>query len=433
MRFATLQDWLAWLESCHPQEIELGLQRVATAAQRLGVDSGDSVVITVAGTNGKGSCVACLNALLISAGCRVGCYTSPHFVDYNERIRIDDQPIDDQSLIDAFARIDRARADIPLTYFEFGTLAALDIFQRSALDVIVLEVGLGGRLDAVNIIDPDIAIVTCIDLDHQQWLGDNREQIGAEKAGIFRAAKPAVCADPDPPDSLQARADAVGAHWYARGADFDITELGAQTWSWRGRSRLMAERTLVDLPRPQLPIDSAAAALQAVQLLEGSGIDIANVDYQCLARLQLPGRFQCVEAQGRQLIFDVAHNPGAARYLAARLREKPVSGRSHALFAVMADKDVPGIVAALQHSFDSWTVADLDNNSRAMAASDLAELIRWQGIEQVTIDSTVAQAYRRLLSAMTAQDRLVVFGSFVTVAAVMQLQLLKVREQRVDE
>ncbi len=459
MRFETLQGWLHWLESCHPSEIELGLDRVGSVAERLGITLSGPQVITVAGTNGKGSCVASLNALLMTAGARVGCYTSPHFLTYNERVKINGQSVSDQSLINAFGRIDQARADIPLTYFEFGTLAALDIFQHSELDVVVLEVGLGGRLDAVNIIDPDIAIVTSIAIDHQDWLGADRELIGAEKAGIFRKGRPAICADPCPPDSLKSVADKVGAHWYSRGIDFDVIDMPpqnsdrhcSQSWTWQGRSALSTITSLAGLPIPQLPLDSVVAAIQAVQLLNAkepgekgaattvatTAIDITAVDYQCLAELQLPGRFQCFDIQGRQLILDVAHNPAAAHYLAKRLAQVVDDGvvdngaadsgisanrKTFALMAVMADKDVQGIVAALKHSFDGWFVAELNQAPRAMAAAELADIIQGQGINTVDISKTIGQACQRVLSLMVSGDRLVVFGSFFTVAEVMHLQ-----------
>lgn len=419
MRFNTLPGWLAWLESCHPKEIELGLDRVGRVAQRLCIEFEHTSVITVAGTNGKGSCVASLNALLLSAGCRVGCYTSPHFIDYNERIQINGQPVDDQSLLDSFARIDQARGDIALTYFEFGTLAALDIFRRSRLDVIVLEVGLGGRLDAVNIIDPDIAIVTSIAVDHQQWLGSNREQIGVEKAGIFRAGKIAICAESSPPESVLARAKELGTHCYIRGNEFDMVDSTDQQWNWRGLSAQSAPLLLAGLPCVNLPMDSVVAAIQAVQLL-----NVERVDYHCLASLQLRGRFQHIDAGGRQIILDVAHNPAAAGYLAARLQREPCSGCTFGLVAMMSDKDAAGIVAALKNTIDSWHVADLQSVPRAMNGADLAELISREGIAQPSVSQSVEQACQLIFSRMKREDRLLVFGSFFTVAEVLQLQLL---------
>ncbi|MEE8058510.1 MAG: bifunctional tetrahydrofolate synthase/dihydrofolate synthase [Pseudomonadales bacterium] len=428
-RFESLQDWLNWIESCHPTEIELGLDRVGEVAQRLkltfNLRFNTIRVITVAGTNGKGSCVASLNALLMSAGCRVGCYTSPHFLHYNERIQINGEPIDDHSLIHAFECIDQARGDTRLTYFEFGTLAALEIFQHSELDMVLLEVGLGGRLDAVNIIDPDIAIVTCIAIDHQAWLGSDREQIGAEKAGIFRAGKPALCADPSPPDSLRAVAERCGARFYARDHDFtvDLSFAGDSSegyWAWQGQSAMGECVTLADLPKSNLPMDSVAVAIQAVQLL-----GVKEIDYQCLSRIQLPGRFQSVAVEGHKVILDVAHNPAAARYLAAQLTADYCAGQTFAIMAIMNDKDGEGMLAALKNNIDAWFLADLKHVSRAMVASELATLLHQQGIQMISVSKNVRQALRQVLSLMEPEDRLVVLGSFFTVAEVMRLQVAK--------
>ena len=417
MRLKSLQDWLVWIESCHPTEIELGLDRVAAVATALGLDfDGKCKVVTVAGTNGKGSCVASLNALLRAAGCSVGCYTSPHFLHYNERVQINGEAVDDQSLIDAFERIDQARSGIALTYFEFGTLAALDIFQRNPVDVVVLEVGLGGRLDAVNIIDADIAIVTGIAIDHQDWLGTDREQIGVEKAGIFRSGRPALCGDSLPPDSLKSVANHCGAHFYTNGEDFNLVKQPQGGWQWRGRA-YNGEPLLLLIPWVNLPADSLAVAIQAVQLL-----NVDTIDYQCLAGLQLAGRFQSIDFEGHHLILDVAHNLAAAEFLAEKLSETTVEGRTFCLMAVMADKDAAGIVAALKACVDGWFLADLKHVPRAMPVAELAEVLHAQGLQRVSLSKNVRQALRRVLSLMGPADRLVVMGSFFTVAECMRLQ-----------
>jgi dihydrofolate synthase/folylpolyglutamate synthase len=426
MRFDTLQDWLQWLESCHPNEIDLGLDRVGNVAARMSLTLNQCKVVVVAGTNGKGSCVASLNALLRSAGYEVGCFTSPHFLHYNERVMINDQPVDDQRLIESFARIDDARDQIPLTYFEFGTLAAIDIFQRSELDVALLEVGLGGRLDAVNIIDADVAVVTSIDIDHQDWLGSDREKIAWEKAGIYRRGKPAISAGNNPPVSLAQVAKDCGAHLYQAGVDFQSTQVHSQQlWSWSGLDAAAEPIQLTGLPKLSLPEESVVAALQALQLL---GLPLDAVNYQHLSGVALPGRFQQLSAEGKSLILDVAHNPAAAKFLASRLRQQPCKGRSFALFAVMADKDIDGIIEALLSSFDAWFLADLKNSPRALPANDLAAKLHEGEIKMISVSKNIRQAYRRVLSLMGPDDRLVVFGSFITVAEVLKIQSKKERD-----
>ncbi|ARN75926.1 bifunctional tetrahydrofolate synthase/dihydrofolate synthase [Oceanicoccus sagamiensis] len=413
MRFDQLQDWLEWQESCHPSEIELGLERVASVAQAMAISLTDCQVITVAGTNGKGSCVATLNALLLSAGYRVGCYTSPHFIHYNERVMLNGVAVSDRALMESFQRIDDARADTSLTYFEFGTLAALDIFERSALDVVVLEVGLGGRLDAVNIIDADIAVVTSIDVDHQDWLGSDREQIGREKAGVFRANKPAISAGLTPPQSLRQAAQACGAEFYQAGESF-VIEQGR----WAGLDKVGQSLERV-LPELKLPAESVAAAIQAIYLLP---LSTTAIDFTTLATVQLPGRFQTIMADDKQLILDVAHNPAAASYLSQRLQKLPCKGRTFSLLSVMKDKDLVGIVTALREDIDVWCIADQPDNARSMPADNIVAILEQQGAAAISQYRTIGLAYQEILAQMEPVDRLVVFGSFFTVAEVLQLQ-----------
>lgn len=419
MRCNTLPEWLQWLESCHPSDIELGLERVAAVATNMSLTAMTSKVITVAGTNGKGSCVASLNALLLSAGYRVGCYTSPHFIDYNERVVINAKPVTDALLMASFERIDRARGEIALTYFEFGTLAALDIFNHSELDVIVLEVGLGGRLDAVNIVDADVSVVTSIDLDHSDWLGFDREKIGMEKAGIYRSQRPAISAGLQPPASLRQVAASKRAPFFQAGEhyNFGLSAEGSAHWFWRGQN-YQGQPLQLELAPPALPQESVAAAIQALQLL---GLPLDNVDYGCVAKVALPGRFQQLEFNRRQLILDVAHNPAAATFLAAQLTSKPCKGRTFALLAVMADKDVGGIVKPLIGCFDSWFVGQLPTNQRAMPPTELAALLQQQGAGEVRECATMSQAFEQALLLLEPEDRLVVFGSFFTVAAVLAI------------
>jgi dihydrofolate synthase/folylpolyglutamate synthase len=407
----TLADWLAWMEANHPHQIELGLERVGTVAARLGLTTPAVPVISVAGTNGKGSCVAFLEAISLSAGLRIGCYTSPHLLRYNERVRIAGSPVSDDALCAAFAAIDGARGDTSLTYFEFGTLAALWLFARQPLDLIVLEVGLGGRLDAVNLVDADVAVVTSIDLDHQEWLGSDRDSVGREKAGIFRAGRPAICTDPAPPPSLAAHAAELGARWLPLGSAFTVTvESDGWHWSASGIDGAPAYR---HLPLPALPLPSAAAALTALHAL---GLPLTEQAVrQGLSSARLAGRYQRLQRGGVEIILDVAHNPHAACYLGARLATEPARPTA-ALLAVMADKDVMGIIEPLRGVVGRWYVGDLQGNGRALPAVRLAALLEEAGCGDVRRFGSVGRALDAALAESVAGGRLVVFGSFFTVA-----------------
>jgi dihydrofolate synthase/folylpolyglutamate synthase len=412
----TLAQWLAWMESNHPRQIELGLERIRTVAARLQLTAPRATVVTVAGTNGKGSCVAFLEAILRAGGHRVGCYTSPHLLRYNERVRIDGLPVADADLCAAFEAVHAALDDVSLTYFEYGTLAALWLFARVPLDVLVLEVGLGGRLDAVNLIDADVAVVTSIDLDHQDWLGNDRELIGREKAGIFRAGQPAICADPEPPQSLAAHAATVGARWLPVGAAFSFAT-SAQGWSWRSDA-LAGAPAYRDLPLPQLPLPSAAAALAVLHCLP---LAIGEAAIRAgLRAATLPGRFQRLVRGGVEILLDVAHNPHAARYLAQRLAQSPARP-TRAVMAVMADKDVAGIVQPLQALVEHWLVGDLPGNDRALPAAVLAAQLQAAGCGAVERFATVDTALVAALEQLPPGSRLLVFGSFFTVAAALTL------------
>ncbi len=417
MQQRTLEGWLAWMEVQHPRQIELGLERVAAVAAHLTVNLSGVAVITVGGTNGKGSCVAFLDAILRAQGYRVGTYTSPHLLRYNERICIDGTPVDDAQLCAAFEAVAAAQHGISLTYFEFGTLAALWLLQRAALDVIVLEVGLGGRLDAVNIIDANVAVLTTIDLDHQDWLGFDRESIGFEKAGIYRAQVPAICADPEPPRSVVEHAHRIDAQWYPLGNSFTFSEQ-QQTWDWHGAG-LPHAAYYQALPLPSLPLPSAAAALAALQCLSLSVSESAI--RRGIAAATLPGRFQQVQWRGVDIILDVAHNPQAARSLTARLQRTPRYTR--AVFAIMSDKDVSAVIEALATTIDHWHLGDLIDNARALDADALASKLRAQNIFAVSVAATIAQTFSAALQQAKPGERVVVFGSFFTVAAVLaQLQ-----------
>ncbi|GAA4084114.1 bifunctional tetrahydrofolate synthase/dihydrofolate synthase [Zhongshania borealis] len=415
MRFARLDDWLRWLETQHPREIDLGLERVAAVAKALNI-SLSMPVLTVAGTNGKGSCVALAAAILSAEGYRVGTYTSPHLVDYNERIVIAGERVADAPLIAAFAAIDAARGEISLSYFEFGTLAALWLFQDAALDAVVLEIGLGGRLDAVNIVDADVAIVSSIAIDHEAWLGSDREVIAREKAGVFRAGHAAVVGDLDPPKSLLAYGREIGAKMLCRGHDFSFIDAGHQ-WQWRGVGAGGEAIKYLDLPVPRILLDNAAAVLQALQYLD-LAVSEASLR-QGLALASVPGRCQHFVVNGVDIVLDVAHNPAAVVTLRQHLQTRPVSGRCQGVFAVMADKAIAEMIGILEPCFDNWVLATLAGNGRAASAEYVAALLAEQLIEPVDVGGTVAESVERGLAESRPGDRLVIFGSFFTVAEAM--------------
>jgi dihydrofolate synthase / folylpolyglutamate synthase len=415
MRFHTLADWLAWQETLHPKAIDLGLERVRAVAQRMGLLVPAHAVITVAGTNGKGSSVALLETILVRAGHRVGAYTSPHLWLYNERIRIDREAVADQAIVEAFDRIDAARGEVSLSYFEFGTLAALDIFARAGLDVAVLEVGLGGRLDAVNILDADCALVTAIGIDHTEWLGTDREAIGREKAGIFRARRPAVCSDPQPPQSLRETARALGADWYGLGEQFGL-RTGAACWDWWGPGA-----TLDGLPFPALQgpyqLNNAAGALMALHTL-GTRLPVTlQAIHAGLREVRVAGRFTVLPGPIER-IFDVAHNPHAAAALAAALAARPCSGRTLAVCAMLADKDAAGVAAALAPRVDAWYLAGL-GGERGQSAQALALRMRLPQA-QYAVHPDPAAAYAAACASARDGDRVVVFGSFHTIAELLR-------------
>jgi dihydrofolate synthase/folylpolyglutamate synthase len=410
------------MEVNHPSQIDLGLDRVRAVAGRMGplIDTtapGRPRVITVAGTNGKGSCVAALEAMFIAAGQRVGAYTSPHLFSYNERVRIDAAAVDDASLCRAFEAVRAAMADISLTYFEFGTLAAFWLFAQADLDVWLLEVGLGGRLDAVNLIDADVAIITSIDLDHQDWLGDSREAIGREKAGVFRSGRAAICADPAAPASVGDYARQIQAQWLPVSEAWDFNA-SSDHWSWRPPVGCGAP-ALVDLPLPDLPLPSVAAALTAFALImadlqPGGWPALRQAVVEGLEAARLPGRFERLRYRDIEVIFDVGHNPHAARWLATRLAQQPAPTR--AVFAMMGDKDRDGVIAALASAIDDWYVGELGGNVRAAPSAALAVALCQQGLRVHTTDS-VEEAWEAALRDCQPGQRILVFGSFFTVAA----------------
>jgi len=412
-RFARLEDWLEWQQSLHPQAIDLGLARVSRVLGRTGWRDPAQPVITVGGTNGKGSCVALLEALLRAGGYRVGAFTSPHLIDYRERIRLDGALVSAASLVAAFERIADALDGESLTFFEFNTLAALLVFETRAPDAIVLEVGLGGRLDAVNVVDADVAVVVSFALDHMEWLGSDLESIGREKAGIFRRSRPAICGVPQPPGSVQQVADETGARLLLRGRDFDAVEHVDGRWDYHDE-----RGDLLGLPAPALEgvaqKGNAATALAALrQLADRLPLDRAAIE-SGLTAVRLPGRFQRLPgAGGIEWVLDVAHNPAAAATLASNLALHSVRGRTLAVCGMLDDKDVAGVLAALRDRVDRWFAATTEG-PRGLADVALATRARAVGIE-MTAAGSVADAMRRAAHEARAGDRIVVFGSFHTV------------------
>jgi len=415
----SVDDWLSWQQTRNRMGIVLGLERVAEVWARLAPEPFACPVVTVGGTNGKGSCVALLEAVYRAAGYRTGAYTSPHLLRYNERIRIDGAEIGDAALCAAFARVDAARGDTPLTYFEFGTLAALDLFARAQLDVVVLEVGLGGRLDAVNLIDADLALVTTIGLDHTAWLGEDRERIAVEKAGIFRPGRPAIIGEQAPPATLRAQAERLGCQVYQLGREYGwLAEGDASGWSWRG-----PDGRQYALPSPLLrgrvQYDNAAAVVMALRCGEARLPVPVNAIRQGLQRVQLPGRFQVLPGSPTW-ILDVAHNGEAADALAANLRAWRGGGQLHAVMAVLADKAPQAIAAPLVGLIDRWHLTQT-SDPRAMPVAQLAAQLA--GLESSMSLRTYARVEEALAGAAgeaAAEDAILVLGTFTAVEAALR-------------
>ncbi|WP_285445698.1 bifunctional tetrahydrofolate synthase/dihydrofolate synthase [Xanthomonas sp. fls2-241-TYG-148] len=411
----TLSDWLAYIEQQHPSAIAMGLERVREVAARLQIAAPATHVIVVGGTNGKGSTVAFIEAIGRAAGWKVGAYTSPHLLRYNERVRIDGVEASDAQLVAAFAAVEAARGDTALTYFEFGTLAALWLLQQSALELAVLEIGLGGRLDAVNIIDADVAVITTVDIDHTDWLGEDREAIGAEKAGIIRGWKPVVLGEIDPPSSVLRRAYQLGANAIRAGSDYFHEPIDVQHWRWRD----VAQTLELPMPALQAPVQlaNAAAAIAALQALP---VELpATAWAQGVADAQLPGRLQQVARDGVELMLDVGHNPQAARALAQALGTATPAGTTVALYAALADKDVQGVVEALAGCVDQWALAGLEG-ARGQSAEALRARLQGTAAAQAACHGDVADALRAVLAGAQPGDRVLVFGSFHTVADALQ-------------
>ena len=416
----SLDGWLALLEQRHGQRIELGLERVAAVRDRM-VANTDAIVITVGGTNGKGSCCAMLESILLAAGYRVGCYTSPHLLRYNERVKVDGREVDDDVLVRAFTAVEAARGDTALTYFEHGTLAAWQVFAEAGLDVAILEVGLGGRLDAVNVLEPDCALVTSIAMDHMDYLGDTREAIGFEKAGIFRAGRPAVCGDPQPPATLVEHAAAIGAPLWISGRDFGFGG-DRQQWGYWRYAEPPAQGALVKRGGMAYPalrganqLLNAAAVMTVLETLRDRlPVSMQHVR-QGLMLVDVPGRFQ-VLAGRPSIVLDVAHNPQAAGVLADNLGNMGFYPETWAVLGMLADKDVEGVVALMAGRVDHWRLASLPG-ARGLSAEALAERVRAAGAKgDIVCHASPAEALAAAREEVSDDDRIVVFGSFLTVA-----------------
>ena len=413
----SLAAWLAYIERLHARPIDLGLERVRVVAQRLGICF-DCPVIVVGGTNGKGSTCVMLEAILRAAGYRTGLYTSPHLLRFNERARVDGVEASDAALIEHFAAVESARGDTTLTYFEFTTLAILRLFAQANLDAVILEVGLGGRLDAVNIVDADAAVITSVDLDHMDFLGPTREHIGWEKAHIYRPGRPAICADPQPPARLIEVAESMGADLWRFGRDFNYSG-DRQQWAYGGRQ---VRRN--GLPYPALrganQLLNASGALAALESLAARLPVAQSAVREGLLRAQIPGRFQILPGQPA-LILDVAHNPHAAAVLAQNLDAMGYFPETHAVFGMLADKDIVGVVARVAGRIDRWHVATLPG-PRGTSAAALAAQLRAAGVapEAIAEHASVESALEAAQGAVQPADRILVFGSFLTVADAMR-------------
>jgi dihydrofolate synthase/folylpolyglutamate synthase len=443
MRFNHLDDWLAWQEKLNPAEIELGLERVSAVLTRAGLSSTfPCPLITVAGTNGKGSVVAMLEAMAMASGLNVCSYTSPHIFQYNERIKINAQSVEDEMICESFERIDHARGESQLTYFEFGTLAAIDLFFRQEPDLVILEVGLGGRLDAVNVMDGDVSIISSVAIDHIDWLGSDRESIGYEKAGIMRTGKPVVCGDRNPPDSVINFAKKRQCDFYQIGRDYEVinNESGSNAeakaedinkrWTLQspiGHVENLTEPSLLG----EFQKANAATAILALQILHVQGrllLDTkrpVTLDHRTLCtalqNIHLQGRFHKINSSP-QVFVDVAHNAQAAEVLAAQIKVLAADGqgKTWAIVAMLADKDVSSVLSAVSTEIDCWCLAGLDDVGRGLSVESLAELGRESLINQCTIQApTVEEACDLVLSKTSEKDRVIIFGSFYTVAAAM--------------
>ncbi len=411
-----LENWLQRLELMQPDKIDLGLARIKQVAETLGIDQNDFRIITVAGTNGKGSTVAFADAILSDLGFSTGVYTSPHFIDFNERIVVNGDRVNDTLLCDAFDQIDSARGDTELTYFEFTTLAAISCFKTAAIDVAILEVGLGGRLDAVNAWDCDIACISSIAIDHVDWLGSDRETIGREKAGIARSGRPLICGDANPPASIKTVAAEVGAELLQRNTEFDLELLDENQWLYR--DALFS----AILPKPLIPGDwaceNAAVSICAVGKFLNAAPAVESVE-AALRQVSMTGRMQSIEHNNTHVILDVAHNGAAAAKLKNYLQVTPIAGVNRAVFGCMKDKDIGAIVSELAPVIDHWCIANIDY-PRAMDGAEIEREVVKHSVAAVEVFGSVIQATTAAIAQSGSEDRIIVFGSFHVVGPALK-------------
>ncbi|CAK2186839.1 bifunctional folylpolyglutamate synthetase/dihydrofolate synthetase [Vibrio crassostreae] len=403
---SSLEMWLDYLSNIHTSAIDLGLDRVQAVASKANLTKPAQHVITVAGTNGKGSTCALMEAILLDAGYSVGVYSSPHLIRYNERVRINGQDLSDEKMVQSFDFIEKERGEISLSFFEYGTLAALRAFQTEAVDVVLLEVGLGGRLDATNIVDHDVSVITSLAVDHVDWLGDDINVIGFEKAGIYRSGKPAICGQPKPPATVAAHADDIKAEFYQVGIQYTY-DVDGDTWNWRSGAF-----QLESLPIPSLPLPNAATALMALGTSELSISDVNVVNG--MKNAQLPGRMQQISDQP-VIVLDVAHNPHSAEYFAQQVTKQYAGKNLHVVVAMLHDKDIPATLEVLAPITTHWYPASLQG-PRAATAAELCKSLP-QGVEQY---SNPVAAFEAALASVQGDDVVLVVGSFHTVGEVLE-------------
>lgn len=418
LRFKTLNKWLNWQEGLHFTAIELGLERCRRVANNMGLLNSSYNVISVAGTNGKGSSIALLDCILRNAGYKVGRYTSPHLLRYNERICINGEQVTDTELCESFDRIDRARGDISLTYFEFGTLAALDLFRQHDVQLAILEVGLGGRLDAVNILDADVSLITSIDIDHQEWLGNDRESIAREKAGIFRNLSPAICSDPNPPKSLLDCSKALGTPISLLGRDYQFS-YSDTSWAWRSK-----DMCLEGLPRPMkycnFQIQNASGVLMVLANIQDEyPVSIENIKH-ALGSFRLSGRFQIIPGDIPK-ILDVAHNRESIKALVENLKMVSCQGKTHIILGMLKGKEHRQVIKELEVVADSWHFVSIPHE-RGIEGKKLASEFRAiNKSKDVSEYSSMREALDKIRKLSMPDDRIVITGSFYTVGAAIQI------------
>lgn len=408
----SLEDWLGTIYQVNPFKVELGLTRLKQFLQRHPLHLLNVPIITVTGTNGKGSTVAFLSQILTQSGYRVGTFTSPHIFRFNERIQINGEPVSDECLCQAFATVESLRGEIDLTFFEYAFLSSLVIFQAAELDILVYEVGVGGSRDAVNCLDADVSIITTIDFDHQQWLGNTRNEIAAEKVGILRSGKPLICGDLDPPIAIFCAAEKLTSPLYLLGRDFHFQQEGSSwefqndTFHWQG------------LNVPHLPIANAAIACQALSVMCDQFPVVEWALREGIRDTRLTGRMQALP-DGVNGIMDVAHNAQSIAYLAEKIKQSPITGKTVAVFSMLGDKNMPESIESIHTLIDEWHVAEIDN-PRAAKLDDITSILREKNVQKIHIHRDPASAYQAATASMSEEDRVIVFGSFYVITEILQ-------------